>query len=289
MGEKKASKVQFNLKNVHYAPLELNGDVPSWGTPVPVPGAVNLNLEPQGEVTPFYADGIVYYQSVGNNGYNGDLEIARFPDQMLIDIWGYKKVEGDNVLIENSNVEAKPFALLYQIDGDATESLFCMYNCTGTRPGISSTTNTDVKEPQTQTSTISAVSLPSGDIFARTTHETPDQIVKNWYQKVYEKGQYTLLTVVSVSGTAQVGETLTATVAPSGATVDYRWLVSDSEDGEYTAIPGKTESTLVLEEAQNGKYIKAEAMGKEDYVGTVLSAATEAVAAMKSLKRLKNG
>ena len=192
---------------------------------------------------------------------------------------GYELVEGDNVLIEDANAETKPFALLFQIDGDATASHYCMYNCTGTRPGISSTTNTDVKEPQTQTSTISAVPLPSGNVFAKTTHETPDQIVKNWYQKVYEKGQYTLLTAVSVSGTAQVGETLTATVAPSGATVDYRWLVSDSEDGEYTAIPGKTESTLVLEEAQNGKYIKAEAMGKEDYVGTVLSAATTAVAA----------
>ena len=279
LGEKKASKVQFNLKNVHYAILELNGSVPSWKPPVPVPGAVNLNLEQQGEVTPFYADGIVYYQSVANNGYNGDLEMALFPDQMLIDVWGYELVEGDNVLIENANAEAKPFALLYQIDGDATGRHYCMYNCTGTRPGISSTTNTDVKEPQTQTSTISAVPLPSGNVFAKTTHETPDQIVNSWYQKVYEKGQYTLLTAVSVSGTAQVGETLTATVEPSGATVDYRWLVSDSEDGEYTAIPGKTESTLVLEEAQNGKYIKAEAMGKENYVGTVLSAATTAVAA----------
>lgn len=279
MGEKKASKVQFNLKNVHYAILELNGSVPSWKPPVPVPGAVNLSLEQQGEVTPFYADGIVYYQSVANNGYNGDLEMALFPDQMLIDVWGYEKVDGDEVLIENANAEAKAFALLFQIDGDATARHYGMYNCTGTRPGISSTTNTDVKEPQTQTSTISAVPLPSGNVFAKTTHETPDQIVKNWYQKVYEKGQYTLLTAVSVSGTAQVGETLTATVEPSGATVDYRWLVSDSEDGEYTAIAGKTESTLVLEEAQNGKYIKAEAMGKEDYVGTVLSAATTAVAA----------
>ena len=278
LGEKKASKVQFNLKNVHYAILELNGSVPSWKPPVPVPGAMNLSLEQQGEVTPFYADGIVYFQSAANNGYSGDLEMALFPDQMLIDVWGYELVEGDNVLIENANAETKPFALLFQIDGDATARHYCMYNCTGTRPGISSTTNTDVKEPQTQTSTISAVSLPSGNVFAKTKAETPDQIVNSWYQKVYEKGQYTLLTGVSVSGTAQVGETLTATVEPSGATVDYRWLVSDSAEGEYTAIPGKTESTLVLEEAQQGKFIKAEAMGKENYVGTVLSAATQAVA-----------
>ena len=77
------NKVQFNLKNVHYAKMLTSGEVPTWSTPVKVPGAVSLTLNPQGEVTPFYADGIVYYQTVSNNGYSGDLEMARFPDQMM--------------------------------------------------------------------------------------------------------------------------------------------------------------------------------------------------------------
>ena len=78
------NKVQFNLKNVHYAVLESDNGQPQWLDPVKVPGAVNLNLAAQGEVTPFYADGIVYYQSSVNNGYSGDLEMARFPEKMQI-------------------------------------------------------------------------------------------------------------------------------------------------------------------------------------------------------------
>ena len=77
------NKVQFNLKNVHYAVLTVEDGVPSWATPVHVPGAVTLTLDPQGEVKPFHADGIVYYQTVSNNGYAGDLEMARFPDRMM--------------------------------------------------------------------------------------------------------------------------------------------------------------------------------------------------------------
>ena len=181
------NKVQFNLKNVHYAVMTDGGDAPTWSSPVHVPGAVTLTLDPQGDVSPFYADGIVYYQSVANNGYSGDLEMARFPDQMLQDVWGFEQVETDFVLIENTNIEPKAFALLYQIDGDADGQFYCLYNCTGTRPGIGSTTNTETKEPQTQSSTISAVSLDNGNVMARTTAQTPEGVRTAWFTKVYEK------------------------------------------------------------------------------------------------------
>ena len=182
----KENKVQFNLKNVHYAVMTTTGPSPAWSTPVAVPGAVTLSLDPQGEVTPFYADGITYYQSVGNNGYSGDLEMARFPDQMRIDVWKFNQVETDNVLIESVNVEPAAFALLFQIDGDVDEEYYCLYNCSGTRPGVGSTTNTDTKEPQTQTSTISAVALEDGNVMARTTASTPGGVKEAWFTKVYE-------------------------------------------------------------------------------------------------------
>lgn len=181
------NKVQFNLKNVHYAVMKTDGVTPAWDAPVHVPGAVTLTLDSQGDVTKFYADGIVYYQSVSNNGYSGDLEIARFPDQMLQDIWGLEKTTTDMVLVENSNIEPKAFALLYQIDGDKDKQFYCLYNCTGTRPGIGSTTITSTKEPQTKTSTVSAVSLEDGSVMARTTTGTPEEIKTNWFKSVYTK------------------------------------------------------------------------------------------------------
>lgn len=186
------NKVQFNLKNVYYAILtEIvnNGETEySWDTPVHVPGAVNLSLEAQSELSPFYADGIVYYQTVSQNGYSGDLEMAKFPDQMLKDVWGMTEGTASKVLTENVGVEPKAFALFFQIDGDADSELYVMYNCKGTKPGIASTTNTDTKEPQTQTSTISATPLENGDVFARTTSDTPDAIKNSWFDSVFVEG-----------------------------------------------------------------------------------------------------
>lgn len=185
------NKVQFNLKNVYYSVLTetagQSGTTYSWATPVKVPGAVNLSLEAQGDVTPFYADGITYYQTVANNGYSGDLEMARFPDTMLKDIWGFSEGSTSKVLTENANSEPKSFALLFQIDGDQGNQFYVLYNCTGTRPAISSTTNTETKEPQTQTTTISAVPLEDGTVFARTTADTPTATKNSWFTTVFRE------------------------------------------------------------------------------------------------------
>ncbi len=182
------NKVQFNLKNVHYAVLTETEGTATWAKPVHVPGAVSLALEQQGEVSPFYADGIVYYQTSTNSGYSGDLEMALFPDQMLQDVWGMTLDDTDKVLMENANDKAKPFALLYQIDGDTDNRFYCMYNCTATRPGLGSATKTETTEPQTQSTTISAAPLTNGDIMAKTTAETTESVKTGWFDKVYEKG-----------------------------------------------------------------------------------------------------
>ena len=115
--------------------------------------------------------------------------MALFPDQMLEDIWGMTLTDTDNVLIENANVQAKSFALLFQIDGDATQQFYLLYNCTGTRPGIGSKTNTDTVEPQTQKTTISAAPLPDGKVMAKTTDATTEGVRTAWFTKVYEEAK----------------------------------------------------------------------------------------------------
>lgn len=185
------NKVQFNLKNVHYSVLTRtqtsSGTTYAFATPVKVPGAVNLNLSQQGSIQKFYADGIVYYKAAQNNGYEGDLEMARFIDQMRKDIWGDTLGSTSKVLTENANVEPKEFALLFQIDGDVDNDLFVLYNCVGTRPAISSKTNEDSKPPVTQTSTISATPLEDGRVMARTTSETPAATKAAWFTSVFQE------------------------------------------------------------------------------------------------------
>ena len=105
------NKVQFNLKNVHYAVLT-EGSTNAWETPVAVPGAVSLTLDANGSDNDFYADGVTYYKSFTNNGYTGTLEMARIIDAMLKDVWGITEGTTDKVLYEKANVEPVPFALL---------------------------------------------------------------------------------------------------------------------------------------------------------------------------------
>ena len=186
------NKVQFNLKNVHYSVVTetVTSGVTSYtyATPVAVPGAVTLTLDPVGDVTPFYADGQTYYQSVSNGGYSGDLEMARFPDAMLKDIWGFSEGSTSKVLTESASAQPKSFALLYQIDGDSSEQLYVLYNCTGTRPGIGSTTTTETTEPQTQSSSITAVPRADGKVLARTTADTPAATSGSWFTSVFVEG-----------------------------------------------------------------------------------------------------
>ena len=50
-----ANKVKFGLSNCVMAPIKSDG---TYDTPIAVPGAVNLSLEPQGDTNDFYADTI---------------------------------------------------------------------------------------------------------------------------------------------------------------------------------------------------------------------------------------
>ncbi len=182
----KENKVQFSFKNVYYA-LLTDGEKATWGTPVAIPGGVELKLEFEGEINKFYADGVVFYQSPSDSGYSGSATFARIPEQMLKDVWGFEEDETDFVLTEKAGVEPKQFALLFQIDGDQNNQLYCWYNCSATKPAINAETTTDTKEPTTQELSIAVAPLADGRIKASTTAKTPTNIRENWFKKVYEK------------------------------------------------------------------------------------------------------
>lgn len=87
----------------------------------------------------------------------------------------------------------------------------------------------------------------------------------------------------TISGTAQVGQTLTADVTPSGATVTYEWQQADTQDGSYSAIAGATSKTYVLTESELNKYIKVKVTGTGNYTGSQTSVATAQVQAATPL------
>lgn len=184
-----ANKVKFGLKNVHYVPITTGDDgTASYGTPKRLAGAVSLTLDVQGEEVEFEADDIIYYSSYSNTGYKGNLEVANITDDFRKDILGDQEDETDHVLMEYASTEAKPFALLYEINGDQKATRRVLYFCTVSRPGENATTSGKTKTPQTDTMSLTAVPRADGLIRARTTETTPDAVFDGWYRSVWEPG-----------------------------------------------------------------------------------------------------
>ncbi|HUM85168.1 MAG TPA: phage tail protein [Lachnospiraceae bacterium] len=179
------NKVKFNICNVHYAPISIGTDgAVTFATPVAMPGAVSLSLDPNGEPESFYADGIEYYTINNNMGYDGDLELAMIPESFRTDILK-ETADSNKVLVEDANSETGAFALLFEFDGDVKKIRHVLYNCSASRPKIESKTNEESREVQTETLSVKARPLASGYVKAKTGDSTTDATYNDWYKAVY--------------------------------------------------------------------------------------------------------
>lgn len=226
MPTNRANKVKFGLKNVHYALLTTaeDGSV-SFATPVRIPGAVNLSMEAQGEPSSFYADDMAYYVTTANDGYKGDLEIALIPDSFRKDVLNDSEDETDKILMENVSAESKPFALLFEFGGDQKAVRHVLYNCSATRPGLTSATTTNTKEPSTETVTLTASPLSNGYVKAKTTPDTPEARYNGWYQQVWQP--LPKLEVTSQAGQS-LGQTKLSVTPAKAAASSYKYQTGAS-------------------------------------------------------------
>lgn len=179
------NKVKYNLKNVYAAKLKKDSSGFSYDEPKPIPGAVSISLEAEGESSPFYADGIVYFRSTANNGYSGDLEIALIPEWFRTEILR-EELDKNGVLVENAKIsETEKFALLFEFDGDVNAIRHVLYNCSATRPSIESETKEDTIEPGTETLSLTADPREDGLVKSRSGDTTSKETYANWYKSVY--------------------------------------------------------------------------------------------------------
>lgn len=150
-----ANKIKYGLKNVHYAPITEANGVVSYGTPVAIPGAVNITLSPAGEKVEFYADDLLYFGANTNQGYDGSLEIALIPESFKTDVMG-ETIDDNGAYIENSGVTPKNFALMFEFSGDVSATRHVLYNVNAARPDVKGATKTKNIEPQTESLNITA-------------------------------------------------------------------------------------------------------------------------------------
>ena len=201
------NKVKYNIRNVHYALLTLDDDgIAKYGVPVPLPGAVSLSLDPNGEPSVFYADGYAYYTISNNMGYEGDLELALVPDSFRSDVLK-ESLDTNKVLVENSGVETSNFALLFEFDGDFKKIRHVLYNCSAARPTIESATNEDEIEVQTEKLSIKATPLANGCVKAKTGEDTTDTVYTKWYDAVYVPVNTAVSTTSSTSTSTKTTST----------------------------------------------------------------------------------
>ena len=173
---------------------------------------MNLSLDPEGDTEPFYADDMVYYTTVANNGYSGDLEIALIPESFRKDI--LKETEDAN-------------GVLY---------------CTAARPTIEGKTNEDSKEVQTEKLEITATPLPNGLVKVKTGANTSDAVYNGWYSNVYqtEHAQVSAVLTGITIGSLQL------TPAFDAGTTSYTAETVNDEDAVSATAASGTVATILV-------------------------------------------
>lgn len=184
------NKIKFGIKNCYYAVATISSTgAATYSTPVALAGAVSLSMDAQGDTTKFYADNIVYFTSVANNGYEGDLELAKIPDAFLKDCLGYIE-DGKGVLVEDANATPAHFALMFQFEGDKNAKRSVLYNCVASRPTVEGSTKEESIEPQTETISITATTVYNAvldtDVVKASCTETESTTYNGWLSAVYQ-------------------------------------------------------------------------------------------------------
>lgn len=183
----KENKVEFGLRNCYYAVVTVDesGKI-TYGAPKKLPGAVSITFDKSGDLIRFKADDIDYYTNANNQGYEGNLTLARVPEDFRTEVLKEKKTE-KGVLIENSDAQTANIALMFEFQGDVKATRHLLYYCSVNRPSVGSTTK-DSGDPNTTDLAVVASPRPSDNLVKASTSAGVDEETYNsWYTKVYEE------------------------------------------------------------------------------------------------------
>ena len=212
-----ANKVRYGLKKAYYATVTMSGSTPTFGTPVAMPGAVSIALEPQGDSSEMYADDETFFDQESNQGYNGTLTVAMIPESFETDCLGAQK-DNDNLIVETAEDTASYFALLFEFTGDKKAIRHCLYYCKASRIKQEGETKGETIEVKTEDLEFKARPIPGTKTVKVKTSETTDsERYDAWYTTV-ALPDFPELTVSPESATWDGENDVVLTV--TGGTVD---------------------------------------------------------------------
>lgn len=189
MAEK--NKVKFGLRNVRIASVtetvSTTGDiVTTYGTPKAYVGAVSLSLSPEGDTTKEYADDGIWFSQASNGGYSGTLEMETLDEDFEKNYLGC--FEDDNgVIVEDSNLVQKFFAMTFQVSGDVHAKKYVLYRCQATRPDIQANTKGESVSFDHSTLNINVLSRPDDGLIKAHTPDgdTTSSTYTGWDTAIY--------------------------------------------------------------------------------------------------------
>lgn len=159
------NKVQFGLKNVHYAvvtetPDAQTGEITTtYGTVKSWPGAVSITVSSDAEQNNFYADDAAYYTTNGALVYSGELETAMIPEDVETSVLGHTK-DSKGMIYEKSDDVTKYIALLFEFNGDQGATKHALYRVMLSRPSTEGSTSEDSVTVNTQKVSFTASARP---------------------------------------------------------------------------------------------------------------------------------
>lgn len=114
--------------------------LPTWDTPIALPGAVKLEDSHKGEEQIKYADNGAYVVISNSIGSEVKLTVVRLPLDLRAKMFN-DRVDANGGVVKGQSTTATEFALLYQYEGDKEPIRGVYYSCTATRPGTSHETD----------------------------------------------------------------------------------------------------------------------------------------------------
>ncbi len=160
------NRVEYGFRHLVVWPLVKSGEddgVWEWGDPIRALGTVKASMAPSGTSGSMYAEDSDFFTAAANTGYEGDIELANFPDEFYIQCLGYRRDERGG-LVEDAEALPRPFAMGYEVQGDAKKRRNVFYYCTASRTSGDDKTVEESVSPETKKATVKCKPIRIGDV-----------------------------------------------------------------------------------------------------------------------------